>query len=166
MPADLDVGIVASKGQLQRVFVPADRAYRVPDADKPRLSNPCRKRALEVGGKIEIALLLGASIPTPAVDCVCPHQQADGIGYERIITARNESVHTQERCHRARRIRAAAEPEQEDAIAFAEVAHQKNVGIANVALEPIAEGSARKSREKAVAPDRAPGGSIVPSPGW
>ncbi|MGB9313479.1 MAG: hypothetical protein WCB62_00450, partial [Pseudolabrys sp.] len=64
MPADLDVGIVASKGRLQRVFVPADRAYRVPDADKPRLSNPCRKRALEVGGKIEIALLLGASIPT------------------------------------------------------------------------------------------------------
>ncbi|MGB2588538.1 MAG: hypothetical protein WBC72_20785, partial [Pseudolabrys sp.] len=62
MPADLDVGIVASTGQLQRVFVPADRTYRVPDADKPRLSNPCRKRALEVGGKIEIALLLGASI--------------------------------------------------------------------------------------------------------
>ena len=45
---------------------------------------------LKSAARLKVALLLGASIPTPAVDCVYPHQQADGIGYERIITARNE----------------------------------------------------------------------------
>jgi hypothetical protein len=38
---------------LQRIFIPADRAYSVPHADKPRLANPRRKRAFKVGGEIE-----------------------------------------------------------------------------------------------------------------
>ena len=49
----------------------------------------------------------------------------------------------------ARAVGAAAEPEQEHAIALLEVIHQKYVRVANVGLEPVAEGSGRKPREDA-----------------
>jgi hypothetical protein len=123
MTADFNVGIVAGERQLQRIFVPADRANSVPHADEPRLANPRCKGAFEVVSEIEIAFFFGAAMTPLAVDCMNPHQQSNGVRHERIVAARNEPVHAQQRCNRAGRVGAAAEPEQEDPITFLKVIH-------------------------------------------
>src|SRR6185436_13751189 len=76
MTADFNVGIVAGERQLQRIFVPADRANGVPHADEPRLANPRCKGAFEVVSEIEIAFFFGAAM-TPLT--------AYGDGYASVI---------------------------------------------------------------------------------
>ena len=70
MAANLDVGIVACVRQAQRIFVPTNRAYRVPYADEPGLADLRRESAFEIGSQIEVTLLFRAAIAVLAVDCV------------------------------------------------------------------------------------------------
>src|SRR6185295_18107236 len=102
--ADFDIGVVARKRQLQWVFIPADRTYGVPNADKPRLADPRRKCALEVGGQIEVALFFSTAMTAPTVDRMDPHEQSDGVRHERIVATRNKPIHAQQRSNRSRGI--------------------------------------------------------------
>src|SRR5437660_368944 len=72
--ADLDIGIIGRIRKPQRVFVPPDRAYRVPHTDEPWRASACCKGVLELLCKLEICLFLcGASAIRP-FDVLDSHQ--------------------------------------------------------------------------------------------
>src|SRR5262245_8945471 len=149
LAADLDVRIIACVRQTQRVFVPANRAHRVPYADKPGLADLRRESAFEIGSQIEITLLFLAAMAVLAVDCVVSYQHAACVGIKRSSASWDQTKHAEQGGNGSHRIGTAAEPEKEDTIALLEIVHQKNVSVADIRFEPITKCPRSKTRKRA-----------------
>src|SRR5689334_20837451 len=83
------------------------------------------------------------------IGCAVHSQEvANRIRYERLVARRNQSVGVDKGSHRAGCVRASAESEQENPIAFLVIVHQEHVCIPNICLQAVSKRKPQKARPK------------------
>src|SRR5215467_1835223 len=140
MPANLNVWVVCSVGESERVLDPAYGTHRVPYADEIRLTRRTGKMRLEFIRQFEdrthLRRLVGLCSP---LSSVYGHLHADGIRHKRFVSFSDQPVHVEERGNGACRVCASTKAEQKQPIAFLNIIHKEDVRVANIRFEPITD---------------------------
>src|SRR5947209_18986707 len=81
--------------------------------------------------------LVGLCSPSSSV---YGHLHADRIRHKRFVSFSDQAVHVKERGNGACRVRASAEAEQEEPIAFLKIVHKEDVRVSNIRFESVTDG--------------------------
>src|SRR6516164_9779416 len=140
MPANLNVRVVCSVGEAERVLDPAYGTHGVPYADEIWLTRRSGKMRIEFIRQFEerthLRRLVGLCSPLRSV---YGHQHADGIRHERFVSFSDQAVHVKERGNGAHRVCASTKAEQKQPISFLKIIHQEDVRVANIRFESVTD---------------------------
>ena len=129
MPPRADDRVLPVEAQVDRRCDPSIRTHRVPHAAEMHLHRP-RKRILKRVLRRNRRLL-------PGLRLLSVHPQ--NVRNQLFVPRFQQSVHMQQAAHRPRRIRPAAEPEQENVVAILIGVHQVAISVAHVVQQPLAD---------------------------
>src|SRR5215471_5473427 len=138
MPANLNIWVVCSVGESERVFDPAYGIHGVPYADEIWLARRSGKMRLEFIRQFEECAHLRRLLGLWARS-IYGHQHADGIRHKRFVSFSDQAVHVKQRGNGAYRVCASTKAEQKEPIAFLKIVHKEDVRVANIRFEAVTD---------------------------